>query len=131
MSVSTTGVVLRYPHGSATGYPGSMASVTHRTAEERSLALHREVARRLLERPELLDRARARVQTWCREGGPSGRWAARRQELLAASVAEVAAAITADSDEACALRQCSPPAAGSPRVHQQQQERLVREALYG
>lgn len=85
-----------------------MKPVTHRVAEERSLALHREVARRLEERPELLEIARARVEAWCREGGAAAPWARRWRELLQGSVAEVTAVITDDSEEARGLRQCSP-----------------------
>lgn len=85
-----------------------MQPVTHRVAEERSLALHREVARRLEERPELLEIARARVEAWCREGGAAAPWARRWRELLSRPVDEVIAAITSEGEETRALRQCSP-----------------------
>jgi hypothetical protein len=39
-----------------------MPAATHQMAEERSLALHREVAGRLREDPEVLEIARRRVQ---------------------------------------------------------------------
>ncbi len=91
--------------------------MTHRTAEERSLALHREVARRLPERPELLDRARSRIEAWRREGGPAAHWAARWERVLRLPPGEVATAITADDDEARDLRQASPFAGAlEPRV---------------
>jgi hypothetical protein len=47
---------------------GLMKPVTHRLAEERSLALHREVARRLKVDPALLETARERVQGWLESG---------------------------------------------------------------
>ena len=85
-----------------------MEPVTHRVAEERSLALHREVARRLEERPELLELARARVETWCREGGAAASWARRWRDLLSRPLGEVIAVITHEGEEARDLRQCSP-----------------------
>lgn len=41
-----------------------MEPLTQRTAEGRSLALHREAVRRLRDRPELVSVARARVEGW-------------------------------------------------------------------
>ena len=52
-----------------------MKPVTHRLAEERSLALHREVARRLKVDPALLETARERVQGWLESGFVSRTWA--------------------------------------------------------
>ena len=85
-----------------------MAAVTHRVAEERSLALHREVARRLQECPELLGRARSRVDEWAREGRLADHWVQRWQEVLAGSVEEVTEAILDPGEAGCALRQSTP-----------------------
>lgn len=85
-----------------------MAAVTHSVAEERSLALHREVARRLGEAPELLEAARRRVSLWLASGAVQRRWALRWDEILKGPVCEVVAAITDPNEEAKALRQVSP-----------------------
>ena len=85
-----------------------MSGVTHRVAEERSLALHREVARKLRERPELLEQARDRVRGWLESGSVSRFWAEAWQETLSAPLDEVIARITDPSEHARALRQSSP-----------------------
>ena len=93
----------------ASAYTGStMAAVTHQMAEERSLALHREVARRLREEPEVLEIARRRVRRWLADGSAPGRWAARWAEILEGSTDEVARAITDTGPEARDLRQVTP-----------------------
>jgi hypothetical protein len=85
-----------------------MAAVTHRVAEERSLALHRGVARRLRKDPEVLERARRRVQRWLADGSVPQRRAVRWAEILAGTVEEVAGVITDTGQEARDLRQVSP-----------------------
>jgi hypothetical protein len=85
-----------------------MAAVMHRVAEERSLALHREVARRLRDDPEVLENARRRVQRWQADGSVPRRWASRWAELLQGSAEEVARAITDTGQEARDLRQTTP-----------------------
>jgi len=85
-----------------------MEPVTHRMAEERSLALHREVARRLEERPELLEVARARVEGWLRDGSVAATWVRRWRELLSRPLDEVIAVITDEGEKARDLRQSSP-----------------------
>ena len=86
----------------------TMKGITHRVAEERSLALHHEVARRLRARPELLDRARARVELWAREGEISPRWVAAWRDLLSQPLETVLTAITEDDEHTRSLRQTSP-----------------------
>lgn len=85
-----------------------MSRVTHQLAEERSLALHREVARRLRERPDLLGVARQRVQSWLESGCVSRFWAEAWDEALDGSLDQVIARITDTSERARALRQSSP-----------------------
>ncbi len=85
-----------------------MAIVTHNVAEERSLALHREVARRLREDPALLAKARRRVQLWLASGTVPTSWAVRWSEILAGPLDEVVALLTDPGDEARDLRQASP-----------------------
>jgi hypothetical protein len=85
-----------------------MMGITHRVAEERSIALHTEVARRLLARPELLDRARDRVAGWSRDGSVARCWVDAWTEVLQGSLGEVVNAITDPSEQGHNLRQTSP-----------------------
>jgi len=85
-----------------------MTVVTHQLAEERSLALHSEVARRLRERPELLDAARERVRGWLETGCVSRHWAEAWDEVLTGALDDVIALITDSSQRARDLRQSSP-----------------------
>lgn len=80
----------------------------HELAEERSLAYHRAVARRLESEPEILDRARRRVDAWIHEGGRAVAHAQRWREILDRRVAEIAAVLTDEGEEARALRQSTP-----------------------
>jgi hypothetical protein len=80
----------------------------NRIAEERSVALHAEVAARLLRDPALLERARARVAGWLVGGPTHPRYAAAWRELLAGSVDEVCRAIVERSERMQDLRQCTP-----------------------
>lgn len=75
---------------------------------ERSLALHAAVAEKLQERPEILDRARARLGEWLTRGGRSAPLWRRWQEILDSPAAEVAAFLTDRSEEAAWLRKASP-----------------------
>jgi hypothetical protein len=82
--------------------------VTHRRAEERSLALHRVVAERVQSDPAVLERARERVRGW-RSGelvAPfyCDAWAS----LLGMPVDEVCAALVRDDEAMAALRQVTP-----------------------
>jgi hypothetical protein len=85
-----------------------MSGVNHRLAEERSLALHREVAVKLRDRPELLEVARARVRGWLESGFVSRFWAKAWNEALDGVLEDVIARITDASESARALRQTSP-----------------------
>lgn len=85
-----------------------MSAVTHHVAEERSLALHREVARRLRCEPELLERARRRVAAWQRTGSVARAWADAWAGVLDGTLDEVIQVITDPGEEAASLRQSSP-----------------------
>jgi hypothetical protein len=81
----------------------------HRTAELRSIELHRLVAERLREEPELLERARTRVADWIVDGGPVPAYAAKRwRALLNRPLPVILAALTEDSEEMRTLRSSSP-----------------------
>jgi len=79
----------------------------HRTAELRSIALHRAVAARLDE--AALEAARARVDAWLDAGGPvAPRYAERWRQLLERSADEIRAALVEDSEIMRDLRQTTP-----------------------
>jgi hypothetical protein len=74
----------------------------------RSLALHEAVARKLLEDPAILERARAKLYEWLARGGRSVPLFLRWRQVLAGSLEEVAAFLTDPSPEATWLRSASP-----------------------
>ena len=81
----------------------------HRLAEERSVAYHRLIAERLRHQPEILERARRRVQEWMATGGADAPFYARKWvEILAGDVSSVAAFLVERSELADELRQSSP-----------------------
>ncbi len=80
----------------------------HRLAEERSLALHRAVAARLVERPEILDEARRRVERWIETGEVAAYYAEAWRKILGGSAEAVAETLTDESERARALRQVTP-----------------------
>lgn|GEM_PF-870720 len=93
--------------GSATlAYPSGVDA--HRLAEERSLAYHRAVTERLRERPELLERARARVASWLARGAPHPVYARPWARLLALPLEQLTDALVDPSEDAKVLRQVTP-----------------------
>lgn len=85
-----------------------MEGITHRVAEERSLALHLEVALRIRAQPGLLNSARTRVQGWSEDGSVATHWVNVWSELLSRSLEEVVTAITDQGETGRSLRQTSP-----------------------
>lgn len=79
----------------------------HSLAEERSWALHVEVARRLPSRPDLLEAARRRVSAWLAEPGRHP-YADDWRALLDAGTRELVEALRDVSPRMCTLRQASP-----------------------
>ena len=79
----------------------------HSLAEARSWALHQEVLVRILERPELIERARGRVATWLSspEDHP---YASEWKALLDGPPAKLQAVLVGKDARACTLRQASP-----------------------
>jgi hypothetical protein len=78
----------------------------HRLAELRSLAYHRALAPRL--RRPMIDRARAKLDHWEREGKIDPRHAAAWRELLERPLGEIRSAIGTDDAHSRDLRQNSP-----------------------
>lgn len=100
----------------------------HRLAEARSLALHQEVARRLVEHPELLDGIRERVRAWLVDGTVARPYAEAWQALLERAPEDVAIAIVDPSERARDMRQCSPFAGLLPS---RDRWRILRELSEG
>jgi len=78
----------------------------HRSAEERGLAYHRAVARRLDD--GMVADALARLRRWRVEGRIHPRYGDEWEALLTGSRARLRTAIAADDEHAAALRQSSP-----------------------
>ncbi|MBI4519090.1 MAG: hypothetical protein HY699_25145 [Deltaproteobacteria bacterium] len=80
----------------------------HRLSELRSRAYHQVIAERLRRDPSILDRARARVESWILLSPTPPFYALQWQEVLSRD-AEAVAAFLADGGElGCELRQSSP-----------------------
>jgi hypothetical protein len=82
------------------------ATSGHRTAEQRGLAYHRAVARRLDE--AVVADAVVRLRRWREEGRIHPRYADEWEALLTGPRSRLRSAIVADDDHAAALRQSSP-----------------------
>jgi hypothetical protein len=80
----------------------------HELAEERSLAIHRLVAERLREDPQLVAAALQRVDTWLQDGSVHPAYAKAWHELLTGPGERLFQALTDRGERARALRQCSP-----------------------
>lgn len=93
-----------------------MSAHLHRLAEERSLAYHRVVARRLESDPALLQRARERLDGWIQEGGRSSRYSLEWRRLVDLPLPELQAILVDPGERASTLRQSTPFAGAlSPR----------------
>lgn len=77
----------------------------HTTSDGRSLLLHREVARRLREQPELLDKARKRVEEWAQTGTVHAEYVAEWRRALATGLSAVVAILEGPGERGQALRQ--------------------------
>lgn len=75
---------------------------------ERSLALHEAVARKLLDDPAILERARVKLEEWIARGGRSTPLFLRWRQVLAGAPTEIAAFLTDRSEDAAWLRSASP-----------------------
>jgi hypothetical protein len=91
---------------------------------EQSIALHAAVADRLRQHPELLDRARAKLDEWLARGGRSNPLLLRWREILERPLDEVATFLTERSQEAAWLRKASPFAG---MLAPQERLRILRE----
>ncbi len=97
----------------------------HQVIEERSLWLHRAVADKARQDPEILARARERVEGWLRDGSVHPRYAEAWRRLLSAEPVAVLSRLVDPGETMRALRQCSPFAGAlSPR----ERWRVLRQA---
>ncbi len=88
----------------------------HRVIEERSLWLHRAVADKARRDPEILAKARERVEGWLLDGSVHPRYAEAWRRLLSAEPVAVLSRLVDPGETMRALRQCSPFAGAlSPR----------------
>lgn len=101
---------------------------THRTAELRSVALHRLVGEQLQRDPAILRAARERVAGWVRDGPVDPGYARRWHELLSSTPALIALELAADTEEMRDLRQCTPFAGV---VAPAERWRIIREIREG
>lgn len=79
----------------------------HMRLEERSLALHSEIARRLSARPELLDTAKKNLARWIERDGEIPPWR-EWGEVLSRSLQEITDILVSRDERATHLRQSSP-----------------------
>ena len=80
----------------------------HIRLDERSLALHRLVAQKVLADPALLEKARANVRRWQESHGSPSLALAEWEQILSGPVDQVAKFLVERSEKATRLRQSSP-----------------------
>jgi len=80
----------------------------HHLAEERSLELHREVARLLERDPSSTARARTRVDSWLHDGSVAQPYAEAWSRLLDGPLETLLACLRDEGEVARALRQATP-----------------------
>ena len=86
------------------------ANVSHEWIDQRSLALHTEVAQMIRGKPELLTRAKANLQRWIQNQKPPVSAALLEWDVILknSTLEEVLSLITRDDEDARRLRQSSP-----------------------
>lgn len=71
--------------------------------------MHSLIAQKLMHQPSLIDKARHNAERWLRRyGGDQPEYLIEWQQILARPIAEVAAIIVSQTEEAVRLRQSSP-----------------------
>jgi hypothetical protein len=86
----------------------------HELAEKRSLAYHGEIASRLSGDPDLLVRARSRVESWLSSAAVARFYAEQWRDLLGRPRAEIELALLDAGEPMRMLRQVSPFAGALP-----------------
>src|SRR6266567_2992962 len=80
----------------------------HDRIERRSLALHRAIAAKLRQRPDLLDAAHDNIERWSRQRGNSQPYLDAWREILSRPLSEILELIEQDSPRMRELRQSTP-----------------------
>jgi len=80
----------------------------HSRLDERSLALHRLVAEKVLANPALIDKARGNVRRWQESHGSPSLALAEWEQILTGTPDQVARFLAERSEKATRLRQSSP-----------------------
>jgi hypothetical protein len=80
----------------------------HSLIDERSLAMHRLIADLIEKDPQLIAAALRRVRLWLADGKMHIEYARAWTELLEGSVGKLLNTLRDPSEQACALRQCTP-----------------------
>jgi hypothetical protein len=80
----------------------------HRRVDERSLAMHRLIARKVLADPALLDKARENVRRWQKIDGSPKLALVEWEQILSGDAHQVAQFLSEQSERANRLRQSSP-----------------------
>jgi hypothetical protein len=80
----------------------------HATAERRSLRYHRAIARRIPGDPTIVERARARVEQWLRDGSVAEFYTRGWRELLNLEPGELSSFLVDRGERATSFRQVSP-----------------------
>lgn len=86
----------------------SLPDRLHELAEARSLALHRAVAERVRQEPELIAAARRRLERWRRQGTLHPDYAAAWAEVLDGDLEGLVGVLTDPGERSSALRQVTP-----------------------
>ncbi len=100
----------------------------HQAIEERSLWLHRAVADKARHDPEVLAKARERVEGWILDGSVHPRYAEAWRQLLSSDREKVLSRLVDPGETMRALRQCSPFAGALAPQERWRILRQVREA---
>ena len=79
----------------------------HRRLEERSIALHREIAKRIEANPDILSIAKKNLERWIKKDSEIPVWREWR-EILRRPVDDIVALLISPSENARRLRQSSP-----------------------
>jgi hypothetical protein len=82
--------------------------IGHERIDQRSIALHRSIADKLLANPELMGIAHDNLSRWMAKGGHSMHYFEAWQELLSQPLDSLALLLVKDSEHMRAMRQTGP-----------------------
>ena len=79
----------------------------HNRLEDRSLALHREIVKRLATNPQLVEIAKLNIERWTKRDGDLPVWREWR-EILSGPLSHIMTLLLSDDEKSRRLRQSSP-----------------------